>query len=497
MPEMNTNTMFPPMPKSDGNIIIVGGGASGMAAAITAKQKGAKHVIILEASQTFGGNAIYAPIPRLQPEEDKAIAAHEDYMRKMDDSNWAADARLVRTICDQIVELPEWLSAFSGDATEGERGGKLARVLADECDRLGVELHLGCLAKRIIQDEDGWTTGIEYEENGMTQTMNAMVVIVASGGFLGDIEMMKRYIPFIDDSFNADAALVGKKYSAYGVQMALDCGAGDMGTVSLEWNETRMPFWGKQLSQPIEYIVTSPSVLWVNNVGVRYCNEGNINSESSVIRQPNKDSFIVVDEGILEELARRNPNFSLSQFKLEVEELIDADQALVCDGAGPLAAWIRGKKHILQSQIDRYNECCEAGRDFLFGKSPEDLIPFKKPPFYAFRSGIPVVMTHGPIKVNPMMSCVKLTDFPVRGVLACGGVLGGLYTDQFISTERCDSLRVALASGYIAGGHAANFIGGGKPAPLYEFPKFSAREVMAGNYYNVGTPTPPQTAIQA
>jgi hypothetical protein len=73
--------------------------------------------------------------------------------------------------------------------------------------------------------------------------------------------------------------------------------------------------------------------------------------------------------------------------------------------------------------------------------------------------------------------------------MACGADIGGLYADLFVSSEDSRSIEWAIASGMGAGGNAAAYVSGLKPVKIYEFPKYSARDVMAGNYVNVGTPT--------
>jgi hypothetical protein len=84
---------------------------------------------------------------------------------------------------------------------------------------------------------------------------------------------------------------------------------------------------------------------------------------------------------------------------------------------------------------------------------------------------------------------VSKFDWPVPALMACGADIGGLYADLFVSSEDSRSIEWAIASGMGAGGNAAAYVSGLKPVKIYEFPKYSARDVMAGNYVNVGTPT--------
>ncbi len=71
------------MAKKGGNIVIIGGGANGMTAAIRAKQRGAEQVILLEASSELGGNAVYAPVPLLNPEQLTEDAIEKEYLEMM------------------------------------------------------------------------------------------------------------------------------------------------------------------------------------------------------------------------------------------------------------------------------------------------------------------------------------------------------------------------------------------------------------------------------
>ena len=94
------------MAKKGGNIVIIGGGASGMTAAIRAKQRGAEQVILLEASSELGGNAIYAPVPLLNPEQLTEDAIEKEYLEMMQFTDWTSDPRIVRTLLENSARIP-------------------------------------------------------------------------------------------------------------------------------------------------------------------------------------------------------------------------------------------------------------------------------------------------------------------------------------------------------------------------------------------------------
>lgn len=93
------------MAKKGGNIVIIGGGASGMTAAIRAKQRGAEQVILLEAGSELGGNAVYAPVPLLNPEQLTECAIEKEYLEMMQLTDWTSDPRIVRTLLENSARM--------------------------------------------------------------------------------------------------------------------------------------------------------------------------------------------------------------------------------------------------------------------------------------------------------------------------------------------------------------------------------------------------------
>jgi len=111
----------------------------------------------------------------------------------------------------------------------------------------------------------------------------------------------------------------------------------------------------------------------------------------------------------------------------------------------------------------------------------------KTPPFYVFRSGLSLRTTHGPVKISGMGSVVSQFDWPIPALMACGADIGGLHADLLISSDDSHSIEWAIASGMCAGGNAAAYVNGNRPVGIFEFPKYTAKEVMSGNFKNVGT----------
>ena len=185
--------------KKGGNIVIIGGGASGMTAAIRAKQRGAEQVILLEASSELGGNAVYAPVPLLNPEQLTEDAIEKEYLEMMQFTDWTSDPRIVRTLLENSARIPAWLEESGADLKEGEKDGKLAAFLIAKCYELGVDVRLNCYAKKILKDANDWCSGVWVEQDGKHEEIEATVVVLATGGFLEENRLMEQFCPYYDD----------------------------------------------------------------------------------------------------------------------------------------------------------------------------------------------------------------------------------------------------------------------------------------------------------
>lgn len=478
------------MAKKGGNIVIVGGGAAGMTAAIRAKQLGAESVILIEATDKLGGNAVFAPVPLLDPELLTEAAIEKEYKEVMELSDWTSDPRIVRTLLENSTRIPEWFQELGADLAQGEREGRLAEFLMHKVNELGVDVRYRCNAKKIIKDENDWASGVWVVQDGKDYVIDATVVVLATGGFLGENNLMERFCPYYDEVFFQEVGHAGNLNAGNGVEMALKAGAGDEDMATIVFTEDKMPFYHASLSPCIEAVVNDSSALVINNVGIRFSNEAHANSPATYYHQPNKDIFRVYSLDTIEALAEKYPDIvSVEQFMEDIKPLIEADQALICDAKEPLAAWIRGKSHILGGALEKYARYTQFGHDDDFGKEPEHLLSFgQKMPYFVFRSGLSLAFTFGPIKVNPMMSCVTKFDFPTSALCACGSLIGDIFTSHFVNIKESRGIRFAIASGLLAGEHADMFTRGGGPAAKYVWPKFTAKQVMAGDYYNVGTP---------
>lgn len=469
----------------EAGIIVVGGGAAGMCAALRAKISEDTAVVLLEAASALGGNSAFAPIPRAEDYDLPAEVLEEKYLKRMEQDRWESDARIVSTVINRSGAAVHWLHEQIGKFS-----GSLVERLATACEKKGITVMTDTRVQSLIRDGRGWHCGVTAIRDGESVVISGKAVVLACGGFLGAEDLMQKYYPLYDGSFEAEVKLLGNRATGDGVRMALAAGAGDDCKATFSVGHNRTPFFDGTLGPVAAKLVNStvtPECLWVNNVGVRFTNEAAPDSYNAVYRQPNKEFYAIYDAGMLEQLAKKDPEISLDALNREMEALIAADEAIVTPDLSALTAWVRGKTHIIYHTIERYNECCAVRKDFLFGKDAAYLLPFGKPPFYGFRLGLSLRGTHGPVRTNPMMAVVDRFDAPVPALIACGADVAGMYCGGFTKESGADSVVFAITTGMIAGDHAAGFLQGMGPAAPCIFPRFSAKQVLAGEYYNVGT----------
>ena len=479
--------------KLQANIVVIGGGGSGLAAAVAAAEAGVKNIILLEARHEAGGNAvfpegIFAAESRVQ--KRLAIDARKDEMFKlaMSFAHWKTNPRLVRALIDKSGDTIRWLESkgveFAGIIhhypnqvplvyhiiSPPERtGSAVVEALHKSCTDLGVRLLCGTEAKRLLTDEKGNVTGVLARTQDKEVSIGTKSVILATGGFAGNPELLKKYIPSYDED---EIRNIGLPHKGDGLRMATEIGAATEGMVTLEMfgPAPAGPFWPLSIYP----IISRPNTIWVNKNGERFTDETVtfIFSEAAnaIYRQPNKTSYTIFDEkikqGIIDEGLTPHDEISLGDAAkswpagLDDDLRSQADKGLVkiSQSWSEIAKFIGAARDVLQNTIEEYNSFCNHGHDEIFAKDRECLMPLRTPPYYAIKCGLGLVTTHGGIKINHRMEVLNLQDIPISGLYAVGVETGGTEADTYNVLLSGHSFGFTINSGRIAGENAARYI---------------------------------------
>lgn len=465
-------------------IVVIGGGGAGLSAAVAAAEKGAK-VIVLEKRAKTGGNARMAE-GLLAAESDvqkraKIDARRDDLFRTaMDFDHWELNPRLIRAFLDKSGDTIRWLEGkglrfrceayYPGQTPvwhcfigKGRGGRYLIQAFERDCKRMGVKILNKTGAKRLITDKNGRLTGVAAETGGSEFKIDSMCAIIATGGYGGNKEMLKKYSPVYEE----DMQCYGLPHNGDGIKMAIEAGAATEGLGILHLGGP--DFVG---AKSVRMIAFEPTTIWVNNRGERFIDEtmafDKFISVNGLLRQPGRVSYALFDENIkraVEEQGVINgqglsiPSLTRligidRDLKIELKKGI-AKKSRSWDG---IAQWIGVSPDILNYTVNEYNTCTDRGYDPVFNKDRRYLWALRTPPYYALKCRPIFLETIGGIKINHSMSVLDQDDYPIQGLFAAGidtgGWSGRTYNPHFSGV----ALGFSVNSGRMAGENAAGYV---------------------------------------
>ncbi len=473
---------------TEADVVVIGSGASGLAAALTAAEAGAR-VIIFEKQRTPGGTSNFFE-GMFAVESDMQRAHYIDYSRDqafkniMEYSHWRANPRLVRAIVDESAGTIAWLQKqgveFTGVTINMPKsprtyhivsGSGLAviKALVTKAKEKGVDLQLGTPVKRILK-EGGRIVGVLIEGDAEDMRVNAKAVVIASGGFANNKEWIKKYTGF---ELGKNLIPVGNvdKFGD-GIRMAWEVGAAEEGIKVVELY--RAGPITTEIGGQVEWPTVQPD-LWINPRGERFCDESVAFYDSSVgnVNAKYKEgyTFSIFDDSVIQRLMERGIDKSVNvrtpsgskplNFSKELEILFEKGNTdvFVADSIEELAGKLGMDASILKSTIEEYNRFCEKKHDDLFAKDPKYLWQLKGPKYYAVKAHTVTLGTMGGIKINHKTEVIDKKENVIPGLYAVGFDAGGMYGDTYhVSVASGSSVGFAFNSGRIAGKNAAKYL---------------------------------------
>jgi fumarate reductase flavoprotein subunit len=451
-------------------LVIIGGGGAGLAAALTAANKGIKDIILLEKRGALGGNSalasgLFACESPAQAQQRILADKDELFKRAMDWAHWSrVNPRIFRAFLNKSGDTIRWLEqmgleftviAFFPNQTprvqhvpQG-RGAHLIKVLAEKCRQSGVQLLTRSGGKKLIRDKNGRITGVLAVQKDKEVEIKARSVIITTGGFAGNKKLLKKYCPLYYDGFgNRGLPLMGD-----GLLMAQEAGAAieDFVTLLKEGPRIDLHTW------PLMGLEREGVTVWVNKRGERITDEAigahPFEAGNTILMQPGKITYSLLDTSIKELMKEKLP---------VLEKALPAEAARgrvkIADSWDEIAGWIGADTATLKATIDEYNTFCEHGYDALFAKDRRYLLPLRRAPYYAIKGEAHLLDTMGGIRVNEHMEVLDGLDKPITGLYAAGVAVSGWEPENYCSDLNGSAFGFAVNSGRIAGENAAAFI---------------------------------------
>ena len=476
------------------DIVVVGSGSTGMVAALTAAEGGAK-VILLEKMRSMGGvsnfaEGMFAAESDMQRQQYVSYTRDDAFKTIMEYSHWRANPRLVRAFVNESASTIAWLQEQGVEfvevttnmpggplvwhilkGPERERGSFMIKTLASRAKEKGVDFWLATPAKKLIK-EGNKVTGIIVEKDGEELQINAKAIIIATGGYANNKEWIKKYTGF---DLGVNLTTIGNvDKMGDGIRMAWEIGAAEEGMGVLQLLKGG-PVMGAGLSfiGPLESASNQPG-LWVNQDGERYCDEsiqGNFAFDGNALaRQKGRSVFAIFDESLVHHWMEKGTDLGTGRIfppgsRLNIGEALKealetkAPDVFAADSVEELARTMGLNPTVLKATVEEYNGFCAKGHDDLFAKDPKYLRPLKGPKFYALKCNLVFLGTLGGIKINHKMEVVDKKENPIPGLYAGGMDAGGIYGDSYDVKTCGGTLAFGVNSGRIAGKNALKYIG--------------------------------------
>jgi len=456
------------------DIIVVGSGFAGLAAAIEAKIAGSS-VFVLEKMKGYGGNSTIS---------DGVMAAAGTAMqadRGIEDSPQLMSAdmlkaglglnhpELVRTLTEASNNVFRWTidylgvkyldrvdqfgghSVARGYTTHNRSGSAIIKQLLLRLKELEVPVRTKVFLQEILRDFNGRVCGVRIREgytypdenSGVPKTIRARkAVILATGGFANDIDFRTSQDPRLDRDI-----MTTNKYSTTGEALREAIRIGAM-PVQLSWIQLGPWACPDEKGYGIgpdfaSYIAFMYGILIDPATGKRIENElADRKKRADAILERGHPCLIFADEkGV--EVSGYRIDHCLKKGVVKKFEQIDA-----------IADYYKIPASTFKDTLEKFNSYVENGVDEAFGKPIlPDARPLTHPPYYAMRVWPKVHHTMGGVLINANAEVLDLSKQPLKGFYAAGEVTGGVHGASRLS---CCAITDCLVFGRIAGRNAAS-----------------------------------------
>ena len=301
-------------------------------------------------------------------------------------------------------------------------------------DKMGVPVRTATPVTDLIQNDKGEVVGVKASDKKTVYEVSAKAVVLATGGFAHNKEMMERLVPVYAPYTDKSVATVGA--TGDGIRMAVKAGGveyEDAWVIGLYVSGAK-PEYSKTFTSKDKY----KDRVFVNEKGERFVNEDLPYLTDPVAMQ--KAVWAIVDS--------QDPK------KVEVLNGVqDPKISVKANSWKELGDALGVPAEALEKTMTDYNRACETGDDKAFGKPKAFLKPFTKAPFYAVRVIPQTGGTMGGVKVDDHFRVVDKEGKPVKGLYAGGEVINRPYYNRVYTSGT--GLGIAYTSGRLAGEYAA------------------------------------------
>ncbi|MBY6188396.1 flavocytochrome c [Marinobacter hydrocarbonoclasticus] len=455
------------------DIIVVGSGFAGMAAAVQAAEDGAK-VLVIDKMPVFGGNstinggAMAVAGSHLQAKEgvkDSVALMVEDMLAAGRGMN---DKKMLELVCDGTAESAKWLEErgtvwkpfvqhFGGHSvprilqTRESSGAGIIRPLIKVANKKGVTMYTQTELRGFVKDESGRVVGVQVQSeyfwpkkrSGSPKTYGARKgVIMATGGFGRDIDFRQIQQPSLTDELDSTNH-AGATADALKLMMLEGANPVHLDQIQLgPWSSPDEKGFGT--ASQFNTIATYQNGLVVDvRTGERFFNElaDRKARADAIMTRRDDQGKPVYPVGFTNAKGAAQAQTLAWGMKYDVIKKADTLEELAKIYGMPADK--------LVAQVERWNEAVRTGEDKEFGRPLMQAFELKEGPWYGVRMWPKVHYCMGGVRVNTHSEVLHLvTNKPIQGLYAAGEATGGIHGASRLGA-------CAVAEGVVTGRNAA------------------------------------------
>ena len=428
------------LPKtSNYDVVVIGAGGAGVSAAITAKNAGA-NVVLLEKMPAVGGNSLISGAemnvaknwvqPKLGINDDSPELHAQDTFKGGDGKG---DMKVINVMTHEALDAAKWCRDYLGVRFEddnlfffgghsrkralipvGHTGTEFIAKFQAKADELGIPVITNMKAEELIKDKDGRVVGVKATMDGSEYTFNAKGgVVLATGGFGANPEMVKKYNPKIDERFKTTDAPGTTGEALY---MAERAGAQ---LVNMGYIQT-YPICDP-ISGAIELIADArfDGAIMLNQEGKRFVEElqrRDVLSEA-ILNQTGRYCWVLWNDkiGSISNTVKAHAN--------EYEAFTKQGIMTTCDDLKCIADFTKIPFDQLQKTVKRVSDMAGKGNDKDFNHRA-GLMDMQQGKYYVIKAVPSTHHTMGGVRINEKAEALTAEGKVIPGLWAAGEVTG-------------------------------------------------------------------------
>lgn len=445
--------------KDEYDIVIVGAGGAGMTAALQAKEAGLNPVI-LEKMPVAGGNTIKsssgmnASETKFQEKEGIKDSNDKFFEETLKGGKGTNDQELLRFFVDHSAEAIDWLDekgielsnlTITGGMSEKRThrpadGSAIGGYLVDGLVRNVKEEKIPLFVDADVTElttADNKITGVKVTLNDKEQKeIKAKAVVVTTGGFGANKEMIAEYQPQLKDYVTTNQA----GSTGDGIKMIQAVGGATVDMKEIQIHPTVQ----QDKAYLIGEAVRGEGAILAGQSGERFVNELDTRDKvSAAINElPEKAAYLIFDQGVRDRA--KAIEFYDKQGFVETGDTLEA-----------LAEKIDMPAATLKATVATWNQAVEAKKDAAFGRTTGMDYSLSTGPYYAIKIAPGIHHTMGGVKINTKTEVLKEDGTPIEGLYAAGEVTGGLHGQNRIGGNAIADI---IIFGRQAGSESAKFV---------------------------------------